>query len=248
MSRIIVAGAALVLTATCVEAQQWPVHSMDRPRPPVIDPGPAPAPAPIPADAIVLFDGGDLSQWVSQRDGGSPGWKVENGILEIVPGAGGIQTRESFGDVQLHVEWASPTPPEHEGQDRGNSGIFFMTFYEVQILDSYENDTYADGQAAALYGQHPPMVNASRPPGEWQTYDIIFRRPRFAADGSLETPARVTVFHNGVLVHDDAEMTGRTVHNRTAEYSPHEDALPIAIQDHESRVRFRSIWVRRLSS
>lgn len=241
---ILIAGAALLVGAGA-SAQEWPVHSMDRPRPPVVDPGPAGPPAPVPADAIVLFDGTDLSAWQKQG-GGQPGWKVANGYAEIVPGAGGIETRQAFGDVQLHVEWASPDPPQHTGQDRGNSGIFFMTYYEVQIVDSYDNDTYPDGQAAALYGQHPPLVNASRPPGQWQTYDIIFRRPRFAGDGSLEAPARVTVFHNGVLVHDNAAMTGRTVHMRRAEYSPHPDALPLAIQDHASPVRFRRIWIREL--
>lgn len=221
------------------------MHSMDRPRPPVIEPGPAGPPAPIPSDAVVLFDGGSLSEWVRQG-GGEPGWKVVNGVLQIEPNSGGIQTKRSFGDVQLHVEWASPNPPHGEGQDRGNSGLYFMTYYEVQVLDSYRNDTYPDGQAAALYGQSPPLVNASRPPGEWQTYDVVFRRPHFAADGSVAQPARVTVFHNGVLVQDDVAMTGRTVHMRRAEYAPHEDALPFAIQDHGAPVQFRRIWLREL--
>jgi hypothetical protein len=165
------------------------------------------------------FDGADLSAWEKQG-GGEPGWRVADGVAEIVPGAGGVQTRRAFGDVQLHIEWASPSPARGSGQDRGNSGVFFMTHYEVQILDSYDNDTYPDGQAAALYGQYPPLVNASRPPGEWQSYDIIFRRPRFAADGSLTEAARVTVLHNGVLVHEHASLMGRTAHMRRAEYSP----------------------------
>lgn len=246
MRRCLLLSIVALASAACgAQAQEWPVHAMDRPRPAVVDPGPATPPAPIPADAIVLFDGRDLSAWQKQG-GGAPAWRIGDGWAEIVSGAGGIETKQAFGDVQLHIEWASPDPPEHTGQDRGNSGVFFMTYYEVQILDSHGNDTYPDGQAAALYGQHPPLVNASRGPGEWQTYDIVFRRPRFAADGSLEQPARVTVFHNGVLVQDAAEMTGRTVHMRRAQYSPHADALPLAIQDHASPVRFRRIWVRPL--
>lgn len=227
------------------QAQEWPLHSTERPRPPVVDPGPAGPPAPIPSDAIVLFDGTDLSAWEKQG-GGEPGWRAADGVAEIVAGAGDIQTRRAFGDVQLHIEWASPSPARHSGQDRGNSGVFFMTHYEVQILDSYDNDTYPDGQAAALYGQYPPLVNASRPPGEWQTYDIIFRRPRFAQDGSLTEPARITVFHNGALVHDNAALMGRTADKRRAEYASHADALPLSIQDHDSPVRFRSIWIRPL--
>jgi hypothetical protein len=245
--RLLAVCALLLLVARDLTAQDWPVHSMDRPRPAVVDPGPAGPPAPVPADAIVLFDGGDLSAWHKQG-GGQPGWRVVDGVLEIVPNAGGIETVRAFGDVQLHVEWASPSPAVGEGQDRGNSGLFFMSFYEVQIVDSYDNDTYPDGQAASLYGQSPPLVNASRAPGEWQTYDIVFRRPHFGADGKMTEPARVTVFHNGVLVQDDVAMSGRTVHMRRAEYSPHEDALPLAIQDHASPVRFRRIWARPLPS
>ena len=228
------------------ESREWPVHSMERPRPPVVDPGPEPPPAPAPSDAIVLFDGRDLSEWQS-ADGSPAKWKVADGYVEVVGESGSIQTRRAFGDVQLHLEWAAPAPPSGEGQGRGNSGVFFMGLYEVQILDSYRNDTYPDGQAAALYGQAPPLANACRPPGQWQTYDIIFRRPRFAADGSLRAPARVTVLHNGVLVHDDTEFTGRTVHGRRAQYEPHADRLPLVLQDHRNPVRFRNIWVRELS-
>jgi hypothetical protein len=171
---------------------------------------------------------------------------VAEGYLEVVGGAGSIATRRAFGDVQLHVEWATPSPPRGEGQERGNSGVFLMGRYEIQVLDSYRNDTYADGQAAALYGQAPPLVNASRPPGEWQTYDVVFRRPRFGPDGALLQPARVTVFHNGVLVHDNVGFTGRTAHGRKATYEPHEDRLPLVLQDHGDPVRFRNIWVREL--
>lgn len=223
----------------------WPVHSMERPRPPVVDPGPAPPPAPVPADAIVLFDGTDLAAW-ERVEGGPAGWAVKDGYVEVVGGSGSITTRRAFGDMQLHLEWAAPSPPSGEGQGRGNSGVFLMGHYEIQILDSYDNDTYPDGQAAALYGQAPPLVNASRPPGEWQSYDIVFRRPRFGPDGRVERPARVTVWHNGVLVHDAAAFTGGTVHAQEARYAAHADRLPLRLQDHGNPVRFRNIWVREL--
>lgn len=218
---------------------------MDRPRPPVVDPGPARPPAPPPSDAVVLFDGKGLDAWQG-GDGGAARWTVRDGYVEVAPGTGAIRTKRAFGDVQLHVEWAAPNPPRGEGQDRGNSGVFLMTHYEVQVLDSWRSDTYADGQAAALYGQQPPLANACRAPGQWQTYDIVFRRPRFAADGALLQPARITMFHNGVLVHDAAEFAGRTVHGRRATYAPHADRLPVALQDHEHPVRYRNIWVRQL--
>jgi hypothetical protein len=163
-----------------------------------------------------------------------------------VRGAGTIATAEAFGDVQLHVEWAAPSPPSGDGQNRGNSGVFLMGRYEVQVLDSYRNTTYPDGQAAALYGQYPPLVNASRPPGEWQTYDIVFRRPRFDANGKLLSKARVTVFHNGVLVQDAVELTGPTAHHARPAYSAHPDRLPILLQDHGDPVRYRNIWLRNL--
>lgn len=230
-----------VLIAVPLTAQQWPVHSMDRPRPPVVNPGPAPS------DAIVLFDGRDLSQWVRAGDSSAAGWAVRDGYMEVVAQSGGIRTRRGFGDVQLHVEWATPARVEGEGQERGNSGVFLMGLYEIQVLDSYENVTYADGQAAAIFGQTPPLVNASRPPGQWQTYDIVFHRPRFAADGSVTQPARVTVFHNGVLVQDNVMITGRTVFGRVAHYEPHGDQLPIMLQDHSYPVRYRNIWLRELT-
>lgn len=226
-----------------LEAQEWPVHSMDRPRPPVVQPGPAGPPSPPPSDAIVLLDSTGLTAW-ERQEGGAAGWRVADGYVEVVDGTGSIATRRAFGDVQLHVEWATPAPARGEGQERGNSGVFLMGLYEIQVLDSYRNDTYPDGQAAALYGQTPPLVNASRPPGEWQTYDIVFRRPHFAADGSVVRPAYVTVLHNGVLVHDYVAFTGRTVHARAAVYEPHADRLPLVLQDHGNPVRYRNIWVR----
>jgi hypothetical protein len=236
---------ALAVTASPLGAQQWPVHSLDRPRPPVVDPGPARPPAPPPSDAIVLFDGKDLSQWQSQ-DSSAAKWIVQDGYMEVAPGTGTIMTKRGFGDVQLHIEWATPTPPKGEGQERGNSGVFLMTHYEVQVLDSYHNDTYADGQAGAMYGQIPPRVNACRPPGEWQTYDIVFHRPTFGPNGMVQSPARLTLFHNGVLVHDNDAFTGRTVHARQAKYEPHADRLPLALQDHGNPVRYRNIWIREL--
>jgi len=224
---------------------EWPVHSEERPRPPVVDPGPPASPAPPPSDAVVLLDGRHLDEWVGPG-GEEPGWRIGDGFVEVVGGSGSITTRREFGDVQLHVEWAAPAEVTGEGQDRGNSGVFLMGMYEVQVLDSYENDTYPDGQNASLYGQAPPLVNPSRPPGEWQTFDIVFRRPHFGPDGELLRPATVTVFHNGVLVHDNEPFTGRTVHGTEAEYEAHGDRGPILLQDHGDPVRFRTIWVREL--
>ncbi len=223
----------------------WPVHDMTRPLPPVVTPGPAGPPAPPPSDAVVLFDGRDLAQWTDAK--GQPAkWKVENGYVEIVPDTGSIRTVKGFGDCQLHVEWMAPSPPRGEGQDRGNSGVFLMDTYELQVLDSYDNKTYADGTAAAIYGQYPPLVNACRPPGEWQTYDIVFHRPRFDQDGKVTAPARMTVFHNGILVHDDDVLTGPTAHKARPPYKMHADRLPLSLQDHGHPVRYRNIWLREL--
>jgi hypothetical protein len=223
-----------------------PQHARDCPAPKVVNPGPGlREPAPPPADAIVLFDGKDLSKWRS-GDGGPARWNVTAGYVQVAPGTGMIRTAEGFGDVQLHVEWMAPDPPRGTDQDRGNSGVFFMGQYEVQVLDSYDNVTYPDGQAGAVYGQYPPLVNASRKPGEWQTYDIVFRRPRFGSDGSLKSPAFLTVFHNGVLVQDHVELTGATAHQRRPPYQMHPDRLPIGLQDHEHPVRYRNIWLRNL--
>jgi hypothetical protein len=224
------------------EARQWSIHDMDRPSPPVVDPGSADRP---PSDAIVLIGGKDLSQW-RMRDGEPATWKVEPGYVEIVPGAGDLVTTRTFGDCQLHLEWTTPSPAKGEGQDRGNSGVFLMGRYELQVLDSYRSRTYADGQAAAIYGQFPPLVNASLAPGEWQAYDIVFRRPRFDRNGRLVSPARMTVFHNRVLVHDNVELVGATAHRVRATYTAHPDRLPLQLQDHGSPVRYRNVWVREL--
>lgn len=243
--RLCFAAALMAGSAEAQSTQEWPVHSRERPKPRVVDPGTAALPVPPPKDAVVLFDGSNLSKWI-QKDGKAPGWIVRNGYFEVRPGAGDLQTRDSFGDVELHVEWATPDPPKGAGQDRGNSGVYLMSKYEVQVLDSYQNETYADGQAGALYGQFPPLVNASRPPGEWQSYDIVFRGPRFNSSGRLLRPAAITVRHNGVLVQDNVTLTGPTAHYARPHYEVHPDKLPIILQDHSHPVRFRNIWLREL--
>jgi hypothetical protein len=193
---------------------------------------------------MVLFDGKDLAKWQT-GDGSPAAWKVENGYLEAVKKAGDISTRESFGSCQLHLEWMAPTPPTGKDQGRGNSGVFLMGRYEIQILDSYDNLTYADGQAGALYGQTPPVVNACRPPGEWQTYDVLFTAPVFEGD-KLAQPGYVTLIHNGVLVHNHVALLGASSHKRLATYTPHPPKAPIRLQDHSNPVRFRNLWIRPL--
>ena len=214
---------------------EWRVHDKARPRPEAIQPGSASS---APSDATVLFDGTSLSAW----NGGA--WKLVDGAMEV-NGTGSIETKEHFGDVQLHVEWRSPARVESESQGRGNSGVFLMGRYEIQVLDSYDNPSYADGQAAAVYGQMPPMVNVCRAPGEWQTYDIAFLAPRFEGD-ELVSPAVVTVFHNGVLVQHAFELIGATSHRTVATYAPHAATGPISLQDHGNTVQYRNIWVREL--
>jgi hypothetical protein len=245
--------AASVLLASSVVAQNpqpgindWPQHSRERPPAPIVTPGAPSLPVPPPADAVVLFDGRSLAKWEDGK-GGPAKWKlVAGGAMEVAAGTGGIQTREAFGDVQLHVEWMTPNPPRGKDQDRGNSGVFLMGKFEVQVLDSYENVTYADGQAASIYGEYPPLVNVSRKPGEWQSYDIVFHRPHFDAAGKLLKPARFTVFHNAVLVQDDVEPVGPTANMRRPPYEMLPDRLPLGLQDHEHPVRFRNIWIRDL--
>ncbi len=225
--------------------QKWRVHDSKRPQPRAITPGTFStqnAPGKPPSDAVVLFDGRDLSKWRSVKHGPAP-WKLGKGYVEVVPESGDILTREEFGDCQLHVEWRTPAPPKGEGQDRGNSGVFLMGLYEIQVVNSYQNRTYADGHAAAIYGQYPPLVNASRKPGEWQVYDIIFTAPRFK-DGKLQTPAYVTVMHNGVLVHNHTAIMGPTEHRKLPTYVAHGPRAPLRLQDHKNPVRFRNIWIR----
>jgi hypothetical protein len=226
-------------------AARWRQHDIRRPKPPVVEPAEASIAAKPPKDAVVLFDGKGLDAWKS-REGGPAQWNVTGDSLETVPGAGPIETKQTFGDVQLHVEWSAPSPPVGKGQDRGNSGVFLMGQFEIQVLDSYQAETYADGQAASIYGQYPPLFNASRPPGQWQTYDIAFRRPRFDGSGKLLEPARITVFHNGILVQNNEEPFGRTNWLRWHPYAYEGNSGPISLQDHDHPVRYRNIWVREL--
>lgn len=192
-----------------------------------------------PSDAIVLFDGQSLEAWH-----GGDKWKIANGVATAFKT--GLTSKQPFGDCQMHLEWATPTTIKGSGQGRGNSGIYFMNRYEVQILDSWQNPTYFDGQAAAIYKQHPPLVNASKKPGEWQTYDIVFEAPRFDAAGKLAKPAVVTVFHNGVLVQNHFELIGETNYDKPAEYKGHKEKEPMHIQFHGNPVQFRNIWLREI--
>jgi hypothetical protein len=228
------------------DTQKWRAHDLNRPKPKIITPPAQYLPVKPPSDAIVLYDGKDLSKWVGM-DGDETKWINGDGYFECVRGSGYIRSKLAFGDVQLHVEWAAPLPVKGNSQGRGNSGVFLMGLYEVQVLDSYDNLSYADGQAAAVYGQYPPQVNAARLPGEWQAYDIVFNRPRFNSLGMVEKPARLTVFHNGVLVQDNVELWGATEWQKFKPYKLHPDKLPISLQDHGNPVRFRNIWVRELS-
>ena len=229
---------------------RWLIHDMNRPVPPVITPGAASTqdePGKAPSDAIVLFDGADLSKWTDTK--GNPSkWIVGDGYMEAVKGSGYIQTKQKFGSCQLHVEFATPSKVTGTSQGRGNSGVFLMA-YEVQVLDSYDNRTYADGQCAALYGRAVPLVNACRKPGEWQSYDIIFHRPIFKGN-QVVRKATFTVFQNGVLVQDHVELQGGTGWNgphAISDYEPHPDKLPIQLQDHGNPVRYRNIWIRELA-
>jgi hypothetical protein len=214
------------------------------PEPPVVAPGVEGA---APSDAFALFDGTDLAAW-QHEDGSAAKWKVRNGWFEVLPGSGDIETRRDFGDIQLHLEWQAPLPVTGDGQGRGNSGVFLQQRYEVQVLDSYQNRTYSNGQAASIYKQHIPLVNATTAPGTWQSYDILYKAPRFSDDGSLRARARVTVLHNGILVQDDVEIKGTTVYEGEPEYAAHPSRDALRLQDHDNPVRFRNIWVRPLGN
>jgi hypothetical protein len=233
--------------AVAQSVSDWPQHSTTRPQPPVVDVGRFGVSVPAPSDAVVLFDGRALRGWHVADSAAIPArWKVQYGYMQVVPHTGAIATDRAFGDVQLHIEWSTPTPATGEGQERGNSGVFFMGRYELQVLDSWRNITYPDGQAGAIYGQFPPLVNASRGPGQWQSYDVVFHRPHFDAAGKLLSPARMTAFQNGVLIQDNAMLVGPTSHQERLPYSAHADRLPLELQDHGRPVRFRNIWVREL--
>ncbi len=258
----------LVLGSVCVQAAEkkrnwgysntpklpsgWRVHDIERPQPEVVTPAQNPGGAP--SDAIILFDGTDVSAWMGIKQDnpkkkkynpeGNMLWKVENGYLECTP-TGDIRTKEKFGDCQFHIEWQTANPRQGNSQNAGNSGIFMQRRYETQVLDNFENRTYADGMAGCVYGQQPPLVNACRKPGEWQSYDIIFQAPRFDGD-VLVSPAYVTVFLNGVLVQHNQEVLGPTTHKKLPVYKPHGDDA-IQLQDHNNNTRFRNIWIRRLN-
>ena len=248
---------ALQKTKPWVDSEVW------EPVPPVVT---AEA-GQIPSDAVVLFDGSNLDQWQKPQfgfeganmeqitaiiknldpahQGAAADWDLENGAMVVKPGTGAIESKPKFGDMQMHIEWLSPLDEGKEGQGYSNSGIFIMSFYELQILNNYQNKTYPNGQAGSIYKQHIPLVNASRTPGTWQSYDIVFKAPRFE-NGTLKSPARITVFHNGVLVQNHVELKGPTAYIGQPHYSAHPDKLPIRLQDHGDKVRFRNIWVREL--
>ncbi len=215
---------------------KWHVHDPARPKPPKVDPGPSPKkPVPAPPGAVVLFDGKSLTSWKN------PGWKLEGGAM--IAAKGEQKSLAEFGDCHVHVEWSEPVEIKGQGQGRGNSGVFLMGIFEVQVLDSFGTETYADGQAASLYGQSPPRVNATRKPGEWNVYDIYFRAPR-SADGKVTEPAKITVIHNGFIVQNNVTLLGPTQHKNLASYNGGLPAKgPIALQDHGNPVRFRNIWV-----
>lgn len=221
---------------------KWRVHDKMRPVPAAVMPGKASTQQKVgsaPSDAIVLFDGSSLDAF-----SGGP-WTLEDGVM-TVNGKGDMSSKQAFGDVQLHMEWRTPEEPDRESQGKGNSGVFLMGRYEVQILNSYQNRTYADGQAAALYGQKPPDANVTLPAGKWNSYDIVFRAPRFSDSGELQSPATVTVLHNGVLVQNNVKLLGATSHRAVASYKAHDSKLPLKIQDHGNPISFRNIWVREL--
>lgn len=242
----------------------WAATEQWEPVPAKVTPGTCTA---APSDAIVLFDGRNLDAWHTPKYGygarmdqvesivkwkeehpefSEAAWLVKDGQMIVNPGTGAIETKEAFGDVQLHIEWLAPVDPGKKDQGYSNSGVFFMGLYEIQVLNSYENETYANGQAGAMYKQHIPLVNASRPPGEWQAYDIIFIAPKFKDDGSVESPAYITAFHNGVLIQNHAELKGPCVYIGQPYYFKHADKLPLLLQDHGNKVRFRNIWIREL--
>jgi hypothetical protein len=233
-SALLALGTTFVACAAFVDEYK---SGINWPEPKVIDPGPVGGP---PSDALVLFDGKDLSKWV-----GGEKWEIKDGYA--VARETGITTKDGFGDCQLHVEWATPAEVSGEGQGRGNSGVYLMERYEVQILDSYDNKTYFDGQAASIYKQHPPMVNACRKPGEWQAYDIIFTAPRFDETGKLARPAYVTILQNGVVVQNHFELLGGTFYERPPAYEAHATKAPIHLQFHGNPIRFRNIWIREIA-
>jgi hypothetical protein len=229
-----------------IPGQKWKVHDKSRPNPPVVTPAETFSHnAGAPSDATVLFDGKDLSKWKSVKDGGDSKWLIEDGAMVANAGED-IVTKDKFGDFQLHIEWAAPNPPHGTSQDRGNSGVFMHGLYEVQVLDSYQDKTYADGQAGGLYGQWPPFFNAMKKPGEWNTYDIIFEGPKWDTAGNITKKACMTVIHNGVLLHHKQELNGPTNHRSVTPYPKYDGTGPIRLQYHGHPVHYRNIWIRAL--
>lgn len=244
------AAAVLIITLTTLglgrfqtmqEAQPFPPPKTE---PPIVTPGKNSGDPP--SDATVLFDGKDLTQWKNAASGEPAKWLVKDGYMEVAKGTGDIATKQEFGDCQLHIEWATPAEVSGQGQQRGNSGVFLMERYEVQVLDSFDNKTYYHGQAGAVYKQYAPLVNASRKPGEWQAYDIIFSAPRFDEQGKVTQRARITVLHNGVLIQNNVEIYGNTWNDRPAYYIAHGPRASLKLQDHGNPVRYRNIWIRNL--
>ncbi|HMG35212.1 MAG TPA: DUF1080 domain-containing protein [Blastocatellia bacterium] len=231
----------VTMTQTTQEVGPFPPPKHE---PPVVTPGKNPGDPPY--DAVILFDGTNLSRWKSVNTGGDAGWKVKDGYMEVAGGSGDVATKDEFGDCQLHIEWATPSEVKGQGQGRGNSGVFLMERYEIQVLDSYENKTYFHGQAGAVYKQYAPLVNACRKPGEWQSYDIIFKAPVFDEQGKVTERARVTVLQNGVLIQNNVEIYGNTWNDRPAYYIAHGPKASLKLQDHGNPVRYRNIWIRRL--
>ena len=247
------------------KTEPWKASEQWEPVPKKVTPGFLQAP---PSDAIILFDGSDVDAWQNpkydygarmdqveailrekvERPEYSPAeWIVKDGTMIVKPGSGAIETKQAFGDCQLHIEWLAPFDLGKEDQQYSNSGVFLMGLYEIQVLNSYENSTYANGQAGSLYKQHPPLVNASRPPGEWQVYDIIFNAPRFDDDGKLLRPATMTALHNGILIQNNSELQGPNVYIGESHYIKHPEKMPLLLQDHGDKVRFRNIWIRELA-
>lgn len=260
-SQIIMGAAASAVAAALIHAagvgyddtpiipgQKWKVHDKERPNPPVVTPAPTFSHhAAAPADAVVLFDGTNLDQW-ARGNGEEAKWNISAGYMEVTRGGGDIQTKEKFGDFQLHIEWASPETVRGESQGRGNSGVFLHGLFEVQVLDSHDNVTYADGQAGSLYGQWPPLNNAMKKPGEWNSYDIIFEGPRWDDAGEMTRKASVTLIHNGVVLHHKREYNGPSGHRNTPPYRKYDGTGPIRLQDHSDPVRYRNIWIRPLGT
>jgi len=240
--------AGALFAAVAIPVIKWTPGDHNRPQPAHITPGAFPAQAQSgtpPSDAVVLFSGKDLSAW-SHGDGRPADWNVRDGYFEVRPRAGDIQTKQAFGDCQVHVEWATPDPPRGTDQEPGNSGVFLAGLYEIQVLESFQNTTYADGQAGSVYCQYPPLVNASLPPGVWQSYDIVFHDARFSPGGELTRLATVTLLHNGVLVQDHVSLTGPTDWLKRPPYKAHAAKMPVKLQDHGQPARYRNIWIREI--